>query len=32
MAPAKALAAKLTSKPILTTPDSAVAKLRALLG
>jgi hypothetical protein len=32
MAPAKLLAATRTSKPILTTPDSAVAKLKALLG
>jgi hypothetical protein len=31
MAPAKVLAAQLTSKPILTTPDSAVAKLKVLL-
>lgn len=31
MAPAKALAAKRTATPILTTPDSAVAKLKALL-
>ena len=31
MAPAKALAAKRTVKPILTTPDSAVAKLKVLL-
>lgn len=32
MAPAKRLAATRTAKPILTTPDSAVAKLKALLG
>jgi hypothetical protein len=32
MAPAKTLAEKRTRKPILTTPDSAVAKLKALLG
>ena len=32
MAPAKLLAATRTTKPILTTPDSAVAKLKALLG
>jgi hypothetical protein len=31
MAPARAAAAKRTSKPILTTPDSAVAKLKVLL-
>ena len=31
MAPAKVLAATGTTKPILTTPDSAVAKLKALL-
>ena len=31
MAPAKALAASRTVTPILTTPDSAVAKLKALL-
>jgi Asp/Glu/hydantoin racemase len=31
MAPAKALAASRTATPILTTPDSAVAKLKALL-
>lgn len=31
MAPAKAIAAQLTTKPILTTPDSAVAKLKTLL-
>ncbi len=31
MAPAKAVAAKYTAKPILTTPDSAVAKLKTLL-
>ena len=31
MAPAKALAAARTATPILTTPDSAVAKLKALL-
>ncbi|MEO7728023.1 MAG: aspartate/glutamate racemase family protein, partial [Burkholderiales bacterium] len=31
MAPAKALVAQRTALPILTTPDSAVAKLRALL-
>jgi hypothetical protein len=31
MAPAKSLAATRTSKPILTTPDSAVAKLKTLL-
>jgi hypothetical protein len=31
MAPAKVLAATRTCKPILTTPDSAVAKLKALL-
>lgn len=32
MAPAKRLAATRTVKPIFTTPDSAVAKLKALLG
>ena len=31
MAPARALAASRTKTPILTTPDSAVAKLKALL-
>jgi Asp/Glu/hydantoin racemase len=31
MAPAKVLAATRTAKPILTTPDSAVAKLKVLL-
>jgi len=31
MAPARALAASLTTTPILTTPDSAVAKLKILL-
>ena len=31
MAPAKAIAAQLTKKTILTTPDSAVAKLKTLL-
>jgi Asp/Glu/hydantoin racemase len=31
MAPAKTLAATRTAKPILTTPDSAVAKLKVLL-
>jgi Asp/Glu/hydantoin racemase len=31
MAPAKALAASRTTTPVLTTPDSAVAKLKALL-
>jgi len=31
MAPAKAVAAKRTATPILTTPDSAVAKLKTLL-
>lgn len=31
MAPAKALAASRTATPVLTTPDSAVAKLKALL-
>ena len=31
MAPAKAVAAKRTATPILTTPDSAVAKLKSLL-
>ena len=31
MAPAKAVAAKRTTTPILTTPDSAVAKLKTLL-
>ncbi len=31
MAPAKTLAAKRTTTPVLTTPDSAVAKLKALL-
>jgi Asp/Glu/hydantoin racemase len=31
MAPAKVLAATRTTKPILTTPDSAVAKLKVLL-
>ena len=32
MAPAKLLAETRTTKPILTTPDSAVAKLKTLLG
>jgi hypothetical protein len=32
MAPAKLLAETRTTKPILTTPDSAVTKLKALLG
>jgi len=31
MAPARALAASFTTTPILTTPDSAVAKLKILL-
>ena len=31
MAPAAALVAEATGKPVLTTPDSAVAKLKRLL-
>jgi hypothetical protein len=32
MAPAAALVAEASGRPVLTTPDSAVQKLRELLG